>query len=350
VGDVLFWAAGNDGSSWYRCTQPAEALQWQGHRATVTEAITEFDVRRADTIVASRVANEVSHGLWLDLAARPREYRPRLVLDLDDDYFSIDRSNPAYSGWDAMSLFRLKESILAADLVTVASRGLAEAIQAHTGGHAKVQVVENGLHAGWLAQPRDYEAANRPLIVGWAGTPSTITDFDLAAPALANIVNYGKGKVEVRLVGFQDGHPSVETMRRKINVQHLGLVQGVPWVPHGEPYLGAVSEFDIWVAPYRPTPFVEAKFPTKALEAGVMGIPLIASAIRPYRDWIIQDSSGFKVVDSAPWMWGRCLKRLVDSADLRQSIGEAGRSRAARNIMQSLGIQWAQVCQLKEAQ
>jgi hypothetical protein len=37
------------------------------------------------------------------------------------------------------------------------------------------------------------------------------------------------------------------------------------------------------LAPYQGTPFNNAKFPTKALEAGFWGTPLIASDIRPYR-------------------------------------------------------------------
>jgi glycosyltransferase involved in cell wall biosynthesis len=97
------------------------------------------------------------------------------------------------------------------------------------------------------------------------------------------------------------------------------------------------------VAPYRPTPFNQAKFPTKALEAGMLGIPLVASAIRPYADWITQEENGFKVLDSAPWMWSRCLRRLIQSPDLRRRIGEAGRSRAAQNILQEIGRQWESV-------
>jgi glycosyltransferase involved in cell wall biosynthesis len=316
----------------------------------ITQAVTDDLINGADVIVGSRVANPGASRLWLDLAGRPT--RPRLVLDLDDAYFALDPSNPASGAWDVPQLNRLARSILAADVVTVASQALAEHVERFVGrpsGKAlDIQVVPNGLHAGWLGTPRDYEADQRELIVGWSGTASSARDFDLVAHALARIVEYGDGQVKLRLVGLPDGHPVVGTLARRIPARLHDLVEGVPWVQHGQPYLSAVAAFDVWVAPYRPDPFVEAKFPTKALEAGFLGIPLVCSDVRPYREWDQDEHRGTALVgEHQPWMWGRYLKTLVDSASTRRAMGEAGRSRAALNIMQSVGQSWARVCKLQ---
>jgi glycosyltransferase involved in cell wall biosynthesis len=335
MSSVVFWTAGDDGSSWYRATLPGEAISWQGHGVALGQALGPELIEQADTIVGSRVANLPAFRLWTELASRPAAERPRLVLDLDDAYFQLDPSNPAAAAWDIPQLNRLARSILAADVVTVASEALAEHVRTFVARPAArpdldIQVIPNGLHAGWLGTPRDYEADQRELIVGWSGTASSARDFDMVAHALARIVEYGDGQIKLRLVGLPDGHPAVAKMARTIPKRLHDLVEGVAWVQHGQPYLSACAAFDIWVAPYRSDPFVDAKFPTKALEAGFLGIPLVASDVLPYRLWDDAEFPGLALVDEhKPWMWGRILKTLVDNPSHRPAMGEAGRSRAA---------------------
>jgi glycosyltransferase involved in cell wall biosynthesis len=346
---VLFWTAGDDGSSWYRADLPAEALRWTGHATAVTQRVSHDLIVDSDVVVGSRVANLGAAKAWQALGARPAGDRPYLVLDLDDAYFQIDPSNPAARHWDIPQLNRLAKSILAADRITVASEALAEHVRRFVGRPAgrelDIVVVPNGLHAGWLGTPRDYEADQREITVGWSGTAASAKDFDLVAHALGRIVEYGDGQVKLRLVGLPKGHPSARTLQRLIPKRLHDLVEAVEWVQHGQPYLSACAAFDIWVAPYRSDPFVDAKFPTKALEAGFLGIPLVVSDVEPYRAW--GNTGGLALIDPLkPWMWGRTLKTLVDSPSNRRMMGETARSRAALNIMQAVGPQWSEACKL----
>ena len=349
---VLFWSSSDDGSSWYRCDLPADALRWEGHHTAVAQAVTQADLMEADVVVGSRIASLEAFRAWELLSVRPAAERPRLVLDLDDAYFQLDPRNPAAGHWDIPQLNRLARAILAADAVTVASQGLKEHVLRFvgrpSGKELDVQVVPNGLHAGWLGTPRDYEAEGRELVVGWSGTASSARDFDLAAHALGRIVEYGDGQIKLRFVGLPHDHVSIGTLRRLIPTRLHDLVESVEWVQHGQPYLSAVAGFDVQVAPYRSDPFVDAKFPTKALEAGFLGIPLVVSDVRPYRDWAGPGSGLALINEHRPWNWGRQLKELVDSAALRRQMGESGRSRAALNIMQSVGQTWSSVL-FKEA-
>jgi glycosyltransferase involved in cell wall biosynthesis len=349
VSRVLFWTGSDDGSSWYRADLPAEALRWEGHATAVTQKVSHDLLVDSDVVVGSRVANLGAANAWQLLGARPIADRPLMVLDLDDAYFQLDPANPAARHWDIPQLNRLAKSILAADRITVASEGLAEHVRRFVGRPAgkelDIVVVPNGLHAGWLGTPRDYEADQREITVGWSGTASSARDLDLVATALGRIIEYGDGQVKLRLVGFPMGHPVQRTFQRLIPKRHRDLVEAVEWVKHGQPYLSACAAFDIWVAPYRSDPFVDAKFPTKALEAGMLGVPLIASDVEPYRGWGGGDSVAL-IPELKPWLWGRQLKELVDSSALRRRMGEAGRSRAAANIMQAVGPQWSKACKL----
>jgi glycosyltransferase involved in cell wall biosynthesis len=350
---VAFWTGSTDGSSYYRADLPSQALGWQGHRTFVGEILPASVLSGAEVIIGSRIAGPEVSQTWAQLA---QDDGKRLIMDLDDDYFHVEpRNRQAAAFWNNDQMqWRLIQNCLLADVVTCASEGIAEAVRRAVRAAGvladavgpEIVVIPNGLHAGYLAKPKEYETD--VITFGWAGTSSSAHDFDLIAQPLARILEYtnrredGFGKAY--LVGMPGNHPGLEALARAMPVKgDREMVNGVEWVPHGPEYLEAVSAFDIWLASYRSSQFTEAKFPTKALEAGILGIPLIVSDIRPYREWITHGENGFLVHPDRPWEWGRYLKTLVDAPGLRRQMGEAARSRAAFNTMQSLGLLWEQV-------
>lgn len=327
---VFFWDAGGGGSCYYRCTLPAMALRWIEHETARSQDIrTQPWPSGPDVVVASRIAKPGPVSLWERLRC---ERDALMVVDLDDDYLHIDQaSNPqAYAFWDHDMQARLLRAVSLAHRVTVASEGIARVMADH---HDDVRVVPNGLHAAWLSAPRVY-TDSRPVRVGWAGTSSTVHELPLAARALNRIVDYqGPG-----------GSPTVTTIGIPPRwVQWAGLdpdrVRVVDMIPNTDRYLAAChSSFDVWVAPYRDIPFNQAKVATKALEAGFLGVPIVASSIGPYEAAVEHGVTGFLV--RQPHEWGKYLKRLVDDAGLRQSMGLAARARASGLIMQGLAHDW----------
>jgi glycosyltransferase involved in cell wall biosynthesis len=324
---IYFMAASDDGSSWYRCKQPANALTWLGHECRVSQSMTHKDVDWADVIVFSRPAQsriiEIIQGI---LARSPR---PRVVVDLDDDYFHIDRSNEAaYAFWTAEMLDGLATGIGLADVVVVASDGLRDAIWTVRG--RGVFVVENGLHAAWLGRPRDYDPA--VITIGWSGSSNTAAWL----PQVARAVNKALAtysNTRFLAVGVSRAHLN------RFGFDPLpGRVGSIEYVHETERYLEVVSGFDIWLAPYSSTRFTEAKFPTKALEAGIHGIPLVASDVRGYREWICDGMNGFLIRNDHEW--SNRLRMLLNSPGERKRVGENARGRASQNVLQSLGLAW----------
>lgn len=345
-GYAAFWTASSDGSSWYRADQPAAALGWRGHKTWVSEVLPATVASRAQAIVGSRVSLEGPSQTWAELAGRSDG--PRLILDLDDDYFGVEKRNEnAYRYWSRPDVQdRLRANCRLADAIVVASERIGEAVVENalnlgsglTQKWPEIVVIENGLHAGLLSVPRDYDP--EVLTIGWAGTSATAHDFDLVAPALDKIMEYC-GRVgreaKLALIGLPVSNPWLRKLGERWPVEHA------EWVAPTERYHSAVFPFDIWVAPYRGNSFTDAKFPTKALEAGFMGIPLIASDIVPYRGWAPPGGGILTVPEHQPWLWGRYLKALVDSPETRRTMGEAARSRAALNILQDRASQWEDV-------
>ncbi|TXJ75421.1 glycosyltransferase [Streptomyces lavendulae] len=330
---VHFWSADMAGSAHYRAVLPAMALSWLGHETTCGVRLPP-NWASYDTIVGCRVAQVDPSRMWLRL----KDEGKRLVLDLDDDYFHIDPSNThAARVWNRDMLGRLAHNMGVADLVTCCSEPLAAVLRDYA---PRVEVIPNGLPAQYLGHPRDYTAAGRPLYVGWAGTSSTVAELPEAVRALNRIAQYPRPDgVMVRLVGI----PPEQALGLGLRGRQVGALG---WVERIEHYLHAVSEFDVWVAPYRDTAFNRAKFPTKWLEASVLGIPLIASDTEAYRRVIRHGENGFLV--RYEHEWGKLLKQLVDDPELRQQIGMTARGEASGSIMQALHHRWEAVVRVPQ--
>lgn len=348
---IWFWTAADDGASWYRAEQPAQTLRWNGHETWVSEVPVASLAAKADVIVVSRPARPAC---LERLAAWRERYGCHIVADLDDDYWSMEPGTVAYQSWhldeDGALIRGLEEGLKLADQVTVVSPELAAVVAGHGVSPSKVDVVPNGLHASILGLPRDYERGamnDGVLTIGWAGTASSIQGLELVGRALGRALESFPDKIRVRLVGFNpdaapDGFKRAMTHEANSPAGQAD-VRHVEWVPHGDQYLMATAMFDIWLAPYLNSNFNRAKFPTKALEAGFWGIPLIASDITPYRSWIDHGQNGFLVSQYTPHLWGKHLRELIESAELRRRVGEASRSRAAAYSLQEVGHRWASV-------
>jgi glycosyltransferase involved in cell wall biosynthesis len=302
------------------------SLQWLGHAVSAGMRLPK-DWPALDTVVGCRVAKPEPTMMW----QRLKEQGKRLVLDLDDDYFHLDPANQAaVRTWDKAMLQRLADNMALADLVTCCSEPLAAVLRDYA---ADVRVVPNGLPAQYLGTPRDYQATDRPLSVGWAGTSSTVAELPEAVRALNRISSYPRpgGGVQARLVGISAEH----AMALGLKGRQIGALG---WVERHEHYMQAVGEWDVWVAPYRDIPFNRAKFATKFLESSMLGIPLIASDIEPYRRVIRHGENGFLV--KREHEWGKYLKLLADNPELRQRIGMTARGEASASILQATNVQW----------
>ena len=334
---VFFWQGGEDGTAYYRTVLPAMALGWHGHRAAAAVRMTPSWMDQADVIVAQRVAAEGASQTWQRMAAEGR----KLVIDFDDDFFHINPDNAkAYAFWEQPHVrARLIKNIEVSTAVTVVSEALAEVMRQY---HDNVIFIPNGLPAQYLSHPREY-TDERPVVIGWAGTSSTVHELHLAARALnrAPALKGPGGNPEVRLVGI-----GAQEARERCGLTAQGI-GACGWIDDSQQYLAHCGNFDVWVAPYRDNAFNRAKFPTKALEAGMLGVPLLVSDIRPYRDWVEEHGPDCGIIlVKSEHEWGKHIKKLVEDTAYRQEMGLNASGAAASHTLQSLGARWAQELQL----
>jgi len=320
---AFFWAADEGGCAWYRCQLPAQALRDRGHEISVSMEMT--DEQLADDtlpVVGQRVHN---HGATTQWARWCFDQRRRTVFDADDDYFHMDPSNYlAYQEYARRTVrARLMGNSYTASVVTVATERLAELFRSVS---SRVVVIPNGLPESLLSRPRP---DNPKPVVGWVGSSSTLPELPIAWSAFSRVSEYGG-------VAQTVGIPYAHMRRSRLTVPGM---RHTSWV-QTERYLEAI-EFDVWVAPYRHTVYNGAKFPTKALEAAFLGIPIICSDTDPYVQFVRHGVTGFIARTEADWH--EYIRMLISDADMREEMGEAARQQAAEHTVEKYAHLWESV-------
>jgi glycosyltransferase involved in cell wall biosynthesis len=288
---------------------PLRELARHGHDVKL---VVGSDVRARDAaewplIVGQRVDKHDALPDWRRFSARSR-----LVYEIDDDVFRIERTN-----WQAYGIYSRGDTLDAvahcaetADLVTVTTEPLARVMREYNGN---VTVLPNHI-PGWVCdhlRPRN----ERPA-VGWGGGASHGADIGLVAGAVRRFLE--------RFPGW-DGHLIGTDYRPTIKHPRVGFT---PWINVGErpeDYYRAIG-FDVGLAPLVPSVFNDSKSAIKALEYAALGIPVIASDVEPYRQFVLHGTTGFLVKRDHEWL--KYLSELAADDGLREEMGAKAREHA----------------------
>jgi glycosyltransferase involved in cell wall biosynthesis len=306
------------GCAWYRAHTPAMELIRRGHVAVMHDKIHEPSLDMCDVVVFQRPSHAAS--------ARAIEYAlsrgKRVVVDIDDDLWTIHPSNPAFPVWNGTGrLDVLRFCLSAAHMVTVATDDLVSVVRPM---NRNVTVIPNMLPAGHWPPQGVRRKEPSPLVVGWAGSSSHSVDLDVLA-----------GTVETLL----DRYPNVEVA--------IAGMEKVPFRPHErlrfvkpvmiEEYPLTLSKFDIGMIPLADSRFNRCKSDLKFLEYSMIGIPSVASKVAPYEGSVNHGVNGFLARNPKDWL--KHLSRLIEDPELRDSMGQAARAFAeARTVEKNIGL------------
>ena len=258
-----------------------------------------------------------------------------VVVDVDDDLSSIHPSNPAWAvhhpenegrvgagGRPHLHSWRnLATACQAASLVTVSTPALLDVYARHGCGH----VLPNYL-------PDQYYGIERvdSDVIGWPGSlHSHPNDPEVVGGAVARLVDEGASFV---MRGDSTG------AGRAFGLAADPVGGGVPI----EEWPRAVAELGIGIAPLADTKFNAAKSWLKPLEMSATGVPWVAS---PRAEYKRLHALGAGVLAERPRVWHRELKRLRESAALRQELSEAGRAVAEQLRLSQHSWRWAEAWQ-----
>lgn len=278
----------------------------------VKRAVSGYDV-----VIAQRTCQPAATKLWHTLKGL-NVYR---VYEIDDNLFSLHRdSNPiGYDFYNRPEIRKnLRDNISAADVVTVSTEPLAEIMSQM---NPNVKVCPNAVPDGLLE--RQIRRASGKVVIGWGGSSTHAMDFAEVRDSLKQLFRR-RDDIEFHVIG-------ADYISRYIPIRHT------PWFPSITDYYNAV-DYDIGIAPLRPHVFNQSKSYIKALELAALGIPVVASDVGPYRDFVRHGETGFLVKQA--YEWNKYLHALIDDVEMRREMGMRARELAASYTVSVMAPIW----------
>ena len=321
--DYLFVSGPGGDARRYRCDHQAEQLRHAGSSADVGFH-DELDLAqlapRYRTIVLYRVPWDAKVERLL-AAASARD--TRVVADIDDLVFDRPRirlidgivaQGPEVQRAAEDRAQRLAQTLRAVERAVVSTAPLREAV---TPLNEKVVVAHNAVsarmvHMAQRARRRKSRTVEGAVVAYLSGTATHDRDFLEAADALLwaleryrslRFWSIGYLRIDDRFDRYADRIVRIPYRTWRRLPQILAVI-------------------DISLAPLeRDNDFTDAKSCLKYLEAGIMGVPTIATPTSDFRRAIEHDANGLLAND--PDDWREAIGRLVESRELRERLGNA---------------------------
>ena len=244
----------------------------------------------------------------------------RVIVDVDVDFHNLPEGWPGceqIGPGNPEALARLERALSLADLVTASSPLLVERCRQFA---RQVEL----LPPGWSrtnplwekpAQPRD------TLNIGVMGTHVQPKDALLLKHDLARLMK----EFPQALAVFSF---NLSLMEAFSNIREDRLL----YLPVGRlddyPYL--LSNYDILLVPLQDNPYNAALPDLPLLEAGIRGLPWVATPVPSFQEW---EAGGLFAEKNGGWY--SAVKRLITNPDLRRQLGAAGKQKAEGREMGS---------------
>ena len=210
----------------------------------------------------------------------------------------------------------------ACDVVLVSTRYLQNKASAF---HNDVRVMKNGLSFDLLDKASNFHSHQKNknniyiTISYLSGSKHHDHDFEIVAPVLYKILQ-DFPNVRLLLMGKLQYPAKFTKFGERFTYKEF--------VPYKD-FWRVFEEIDINIVPLDISdPFAQARSEIKYMEAGLFGIPTIASPTQTYREAIDHNVNGLLAQDGE---WYESLKTLVTDKQKREQIGEAARKDVLAN-------------------
>ena len=313
----------------YRCVHLQEQLQALGNDAIVVDWFDETKIDPAqaliyDVIVLYRLP--MSPALER-LVSQARALGKPVIFDTDDLIFepeltqwhrAVRTLSPADQVQHLEGVRRYLVTLLASDVVTVATpflaefaekRGKAAFVHRNALGNEMLEL------AGELYRGRSSRAVEPKVVIGYgSGTATHDVDFVEAIASLVTVLEQFS-QVELWIAGPLNLPLTLDRFANR--VRRYPLTNWQDW-------FRLMARMDIVLAPLEAgNVFCRAKSEIKFVEAGAIGLPVVASNVDPYGDSMSSGRDGFLAANENEW--AQALSRLIQDPQLRINIGHAAR-------------------------
>lgn len=307
--DILFLVVDENNIS-ERVEIFAEALKTNGCKINIQGSTINDFYEQIDLVVAFNP--HISPSIMEYLAVCSSRHIP-IIVDLDEDFEYMPIHHPSYtvSGLGSLEKSRSYASaLLFANVITVPGFEMAKHIK--ESGYA-VEVIPFGWskkNDQWQKNPSTRSTIN----IGLVGLPGNFEDVQKYRRIIVRIM---REYSQTRLVVC--GDPVTYKLFESIAENRRVFL---PKVPDEEmPYI--LGQIDILVVPINSTPYQMVSTDRLLMQAGVKGIPWIASPIPDFMKW---QAGG--VTAENPEEWHSYIRQFIQDKDLRITLGQAGKKHA----------------------
>ncbi len=265
-----------------------------------------------------------------DLIGLAHELGKPVIFDADDLIFDpalvewhrgVDHLSAAERQSHIEGVRRYRKTLFACDAAMMATPLLAQAAR-ELGRPAYVH--RNGLGNEMLAlaeqlyTQRQSHQPRQTLVIGYgSGTPTHDVDFEEATAALVDILSR-YSQVELWIAGPLTVSQELAEFGKR--VVRFPVTDWRAWFE-------LLGQMDIALAPLEMgNIFCRAKSEIKFVEAAVLGVPVVASNIDPFKDSMTNGHDGFLAGNEDEW--NRALTLLIEKPEQRLQIGENARRTA----------------------
>lgn len=328
--NLLFLPRDNKGCGFYRMLVPANEIKRQDlANVMVLDKLSEEAVNWANVIILQRVFEPQ----WYETIEKLHSMGKKVVYEIDDLLTSVSPANPSFSTWspEGNNLGRAMKILSMCDAVQVTTDRLRNE---YALWNPRTEVLPNYLDHSIWDQPawnavhwtNYYRKKNDGVIrIGWAGAGSHYHDLQLVEKVMTDICNkypnvhfvmmgyHGQSKKGPDL--FQD-IPDKPCRHCKTEGQ-LEKVNGIELLYY--PSKLKECALDIAIAPLIETGFNQGKSDLKIKEYAALGIPVVATNMKPYSESVKQGYTGF--LASTAKEWYDSLEILIKDQELRERLG-----------------------------
>jgi len=321
-------------TSLYRCVHLSEQLHSLGQEARVVDWFDETRIDPAsavgyDAVVLYRLPMSAPLSQVIKAA---RTAGVPAILDTDDLIFepelvyqqrAVAQLSTREQAQHVEGVGRYLQTLQACDAVTTATPFLAELVRRRG---KQVFVHRNALGnemlaaANRLQAKRSARVPSERVVIGYgSGTATHDTDFSEAAPALRTILDQFPA-TELWLVGPVAISSELEAFGTRVRRFPLTDWQG---------WFERAGQFDIALGPLEmENVFCRAKSEIKFVEAGALGVPLVASRTEPFTEVLAPGENGLLASNKEEWT--EALRSLVENPGRRTQIGKSARASVLR--------------------
>jgi len=302
VKNILYLTDKASATSWYRCDVPGAALSKLGYGIKILNNYNQNDLEWCDVLVIERIYQiEVYNAVkWCN------EHGRLTVFDIDDDYWNIHYTSPAFIPWHENGgdkLAQLAKMIQVCQKVTTTTPALATILRKF---NSNVCVISNNLpDESWPYTLRP-KKENGTIVIGWAGSVTHFVDLQQIFHTFTQVLDtYPQTEIHLTVASPEWFQP------------HERLI--FPEAVETADYRELLLTYDIGIAPLADIKFNESKSDLKVLEYAAVGLPIIASKVITYNKAIVPGETGFLAKNSKNWL--KYFKLLIEDAELRYQMG-----------------------------